>query len=148
MESEAECFSSGIEDFAQAFLAIGEYFFHIATDKQPIDERAAARAIADAVETKRAAVAFREDVSVMPQLVGSADLDIDELMRRIPFEDFGAPADGQSMHANAIVDERTGMHGDGGGRQDFELQPWRRDGFEVSRFGKKRKYPAARAGQP
>ena len=77
----------------------------------------------------------REYRELMPEGVRAAKLHIDEVVRRIPFRDFCAPADGQAMDADAIVEKRAGLHLNGLGREDFKLYPRRGDGLEIVRIG-------------
>ena len=84
----------------------------------------------------------------MPERIRTAALHIHELMRWIPPDDLGPPADGQTVNADAVVNERAGTYLDGRGCEDFKIQPRRRDGFKVVGVREKSEYLRARAGQP
>ena len=96
-----------------------------------MDQRPAARAIAHVVQAERAAVALLEGVRVMPQRVRAAELDIHELVGRIPLGDFRAPADGNPMHADSIINERAGPHRIGPG---VSTSNFSQGGVRVSRL--------------
>lgn len=102
-------------------LSILKNPLNIAPHEKPVDERPAARPIANGVQTERAPIALHEGVRVMPQGVRATQLPIHELVRRIPFGDFGSPANGQSMHPNPVVNECAGPHCYGAGRQHLEV---------------------------
>lgn len=78
----------------QMALPIGEDALDITSDEQPVHQPPTARTIPYVVTTERSVVALFEGVRVMPERVGTTNLDIDETMRWIPFRDFRAPADG------------------------------------------------------
>ena len=61
---------------------------------------------------------------------------------------FSTPANGNSTDANAVIDQRAGGHGNGRRREDFELNPGRREGLEIVRFGKEGKDVVKRTGKP
>ena len=113
-----------------------------------MEKRATARTIADKVTAERAAMAFLEGVRVMPQGVGAAHLDVHELVRRIPLGDFCAPADGKTVNGDSIINQSAGPHDDGGRREDFELQPGRRDDLQVVGVGEEGKDLVSRARKP
>ena len=95
-----------IEKFSQPLLSVLEDPLHVAAHEQPMDPSSPARAIADVVQAERAPIAVLKGVRVMPERVRTAELHIHEAMRRIPFGNLGAPADGNAMHADAVVSQR------------------------------------------
>jgi hypothetical protein len=125
-------------------LSILENPLDIAPHEKPVYERATARTIADKVTAERPAMAFFEGVRVMPQGIGAAQLNVHELVWRIPLGDFRAPADGKTVNGDAIINQGAGPHDDGGRREDFELQPARRDDLQVAGFGEEGKDLAPR----
>ena len=125
----------GTKKLLHPLLPISEDPFNIAPHKKPVDERSAARAIAHVVQAERASVALFEGVRVMPQGVGASKLDINEAVRRIPFGDFGPPADGEAVNSDAVVDECARTHFDGRGREYLKFQPRRREGLQIPRVG-------------
>lgn len=127
----------GGEQLSQAPLPIAEYAFDIASHKQPLNQRPAARAIPNMVQAGGAAVALFEGVRMMPERIWAAELHIHELVRRIPLGDFRAPPDGNPTHTDAVVDERTRTHRDGCRGQHVETQPGRCDGLQVVRVREK-----------
>ena len=100
-----------------------------------VHDGAAEGMMADVVEAERAAVALLERVGVVPEPVGAAQLHVDETMRRFPRDDPGAPAEGQAMDAEAVIDHRAGAHLDRRGRDDVELQKGRREFFQIRSVG-------------
>lgn len=102
-----------------------ENALHITPDEKPVDQRATARAVTNIVHAESAAITFYKSVRVMPERVGAAKLDVHKLVRRIPSGDLGAPADGQAVDADAVVDECPGIHRDGCGGNYIKAQPGR-----------------------
>ena len=91
--------------------------------------------MANVVEAARAPIAFLEDVRVMPESVGTTELNVDEMVWRIPLGDFRAPADGNTVDRDAIINQGPGTHHDGSRCEDFHLQPGRRDSLQVLHVG-------------
>lgn len=136
------------EKFLQPLSLIVEDPFDIPPHEKPVHQRPAARAIADVVGAKGAAVALFEGVRVRPERVRPAQLNVDEAMRLLPLRNLRAPADGKTMRVIAAVNERPGLHLDRWRRQHLELQLGPHDGIQVSRLGEKGKDFAAWARKP
>jgi hypothetical protein len=97
------------EDLKQAFLPIAEDALDVRADKEPIHQRAATRMVTDVVAAERTTIALGEGVGVVPQIVGPGKLLIDELMRRIPDDNLGSPANGDAVNLDAVIDEKAGV---------------------------------------
>ncbi len=80
-----------------------------------------------------------EEVLMPPQSVGPADLPIDKAKWRLPHLDLGPPAEWHTPPNQPVVDESAGSHRYGGGCQNFELQPGRRQTPEIHGVGKELK---------
>lgn len=72
-----------------------------------------------------------EGVAVDPVAVGAADLLVDKLGGWIPDGDACAPACGDTVDTEFVVDEGADFHFDGGGGQDAKADAVRRDSLEV-----------------
>jgi hypothetical protein len=134
--SHWEAYGRGVrpENVGQSFTAKGENAFHIAADKEPVHQRPTSWTVAHIINAKCATTAFLESVRVMPEGVWPAQLNVHKTVRGIPFGNLRAPANGDAVDPDAIINQRTGTHRDGSGREDCKFQPWGRDGFQVPRF--------------
>jgi hypothetical protein len=136
------------EDLKQAFLPIAEDALDVRADKEPIHQRAATRMVTDVVAAERTTIALGEGVGVVPQIVGPGKLLIDELMRRIPDDNLGSPANGDAVNLDAVIDEKAGAHDNGRGCEDFKLQPRRREFLQIACLAEEGKNFVARAREP
>src|SRR6266478_7032398 len=125
------------EDAGESCAAKGENAFHVAKHKQPIHQRPAGRPVANIIYATRSAGMGLKDMRVMPVGVGTAQLHIHKTMRRIPLGDFGPPMDRDTVNTDPIINERAGPHRDGRLGEHLEMQPGRRDGFQIARFAEK-----------
>lgn len=107
-------------------MSILENAFDIAPHEEPMDERATARAIAHLIEAERSAIPFLEGMRVMPQVIRAAQLNVHELVRRIPLGDFRASTDGNTVNGDAVIDQGASTQNDRRRREYLKLQPgWR-----------------------
>ena len=75
----------------QPILTIVENPFHIAPHEKPMNQGPAQRSITHVVEAEGPAIAFLKGMGVMPQRVGSAQLSVNKVVRRLPLGDFRLP---------------------------------------------------------
>jgi hypothetical protein len=85
-------------------------------------------------------------VTVRPAPVGTGDLDIGERTLGIENLDAGSPADGHTVQAQAVIDDRSRFHRDGRRCRDLEAEERRGDPLEVEGVGEERKDLATRSG--
>ncbi len=87
-------------------------------DEQAVDEAATEHGIGDLVPHAGLVSLGCEDMAMNPEPIGPAFLVVREVVRRVPVCDFTSPAEGNTVNPEAIIDERSLPHGDGGGSQD------------------------------
>ena len=61
-------------------------------------------------------------MAVDPEGVGAFDLLIRKGVRGVPLADPGPPGEGESEQLQAVIDQGSDFHGNGGRRQDAEIQ--------------------------
>jgi len=106
----------------QALRAIGEDLADFVGDEEFVDERAADGGVAYGVFAGGAGEVFRETVFVDPLAIRAAELLVDESVRGIPDGDAAAPANGNAVDFEAIVDFRALLDTNGRRREDMKLQ--------------------------
>ncbi|MFM1943605.1 MAG: hypothetical protein RI897_2587 [Verrucomicrobiota bacterium] len=104
-------------------------------DEQAVDQAATEHGIGDLIPHAGLVSLGCKDMPMDPQPVGAAFLFVGEVVRWVPAGDFRLPAEGDAVNPEAIIDEGSGLHGDGGGGEDGKVQPGRGDGFEVFGVG-------------
>src|SRR3954471_7538875 len=110
----------------------------VAPDERAVGElaeRAERDRVVDAVAHERAALDRLELVDVVPELVGTADLPIDERAPFLPALDPGSPAHRDAVKLQPILDQRAGLHPDRLWCDDLEAEPARSDPLEIARRG-------------
>jgi hypothetical protein len=118
----------------QALRTIIEDGANVTIDEEFGDERAAGDGVADVIFAESAAVLLGEAVFVNPDAIRAAKLFVDEAIGRIPHGDFAAPADGNAVNFEAIVDFDALMDF-AGWLEEMEVQPGRGDFLEVGGLG-------------
>ena len=101
-------------------------------------ERPEADPVADAVADHRRALVGLELVGVMPEGVGPGELHVDEPVGRLPLLDPGAPAHGNAVETEPVLDQRSSPDLDRSRVRDPKVQPRRRDRLEVGGVGEQR----------
>jgi hypothetical protein len=97
------------EDVSKTALTELKNAEDIAFDEQLVDELASGEegerdGVANAISDESSSVPLFEEVLVVPEGVGSADLFVHESEWRFPHADEGSPSDGQTVQAQAVVD--------------------------------------------
>src|SRR5690349_5990337 len=122
--------------------------FHIASHQQWVCKPIERCRVLHMIAYQGAALAFCKSVLMNPKLVGTANLFVDEARWRIPDGDLGAPAQGETVNAQLVIDHRTGMHLNRARLDGVEMQPRRRNRFEILWIRKKRENFLAGLRQP
>jgi len=121
--------------------------FDIATHEEAVDDLAAKDRVVDAIDDQSSVRPLLEDVFVNPGAIGTAQLLIDEAIRRFPRGDFGAPAHGDAVNAQSVIDETAFLHRDRTFGDDAKPEPGWSERLEVFRVGEVREHFATRARQ-
>lgn len=121
--------------FGHNLLAILEYLPHVALDEKLVNEPPAGYGVIDLVAHQRLVPCGDERVLVVPVAIRPAQLPVGEAKRRFPIANLRAPANGNAMQPQAVIDQRASVHVDRPGRDDLKIQPRRRDRFQVERIG-------------
>src|SRR5271166_1958658 len=101
-----------------------------------LPERAQWNRVANAVPDEDCVLAVGlKGVRVLPERVRAAHLDVDEPHRWLPDVDPRAPAEGNPMQLQAVVDQCADAHLDRPRRDHLETHPGRRDHREVACLG-------------
>ena len=128
--------------------SVTEDALQIRSDEPIVDEAIEGNRISDVVADDCAAVLRLEGVLVDPETIGTANLFVDESMRRIPGGDAGAPPDRQTVESQPIVDQGVFAHFDREGGHGPEAEPRRRDGVEIRRIGEELEHTRPWRRQP
>ena len=115
--------------------AVVEDAADVGGDEEAVDEGAAEDGVVDVVGDLGAVVFGDEAVFVAPEVVGAAELLVDEAVRWIPGGDFAFPGDGDAVEAEFVADVCAGAHDDGVGRDDLKFEEGRSEAFEVVGVG-------------
>ena len=121
--------------FLERLGAVRKDSLHVTLDKEPIHQRATRHGVNDLVAAKGAAVFFHKGMGVAPTAIRPTALFITKTIGRVPAGDFRAPADGQAVHAQLVINQGSVAHLDVAGREDVEIQPRGREGFQVAGVG-------------
>jgi len=138
------------EDAGDGFVPVGEDAPQLAFHERHGNgaESSKRQAKTDFIVDQRSAIRGRcKPMAMNPFSVRPMDLHVDELERRFPHRDQGAPAKAQAVEPDVIVNEPTGPHVDRGGREDFEPHLGRGDALEVRRIRKEGEYGVTRTGK-
>src|SRR5579884_438041 len=83
------------------------------------------------VRDQRAAITRLKAVLMVPQLIRSAQLQIDKPVWRLPLHNFTGPAQWNSMHPQLVMNECSLADWLRINGENLKTQPWRRYGFQV-----------------
>ena len=87
------------ESFSNTALAIGEDLSQIRANEDSIDQGTTAYRVINDVVNFRSTIHLLERVGVLPSPIRAFQLPVDKLERRLPGDDLGAPAKGDSTQS-------------------------------------------------
>jgi len=129
------------KQFADAVEPIIEDLFYVASDLEEVDcpaDRPKRKTVSDDVSHPRSTCVRFESMCVMPELVRTAQLHINEAQRRVPSPDLGGPGHWNTVPGQAIADSFAGSYLNRTGRENAKSEPGRRQLSEVPGIGKER----------
>jgi hypothetical protein len=135
-EEELEDLGAVVEDAAD-----------VGGDEEGVDQRAAEDGVVDVVGDLGAVVLRDEAMLVAPEAIWTAELFVDEAVRRLPRGDFAFPGDREAVEAEFVADACAGMHGDGRGRDDVKFQEGWSEALKIAGVGEEREDVVDGAGK-
>ncbi len=123
------------EDFFEALGTIVKDGANVTIDEKFGYERTAENSVADVIFAESAAILGGEGVLVDPDAIGAAKLLVDEAVGRVPDGNFAAPADGNAVKFEAVLDFGALKNLATRGKK-LEVQPRRSELLEIGSLGK------------
>ena len=129
-------------------MAVVKDSLNIGSNQKLLHDGSAGDGIFDVVADQCAIVAPLEGVFVNPHRVGAFGLPVDETARWFPDGDLALPANRYAANAQPIVQQSSLLYFARRRRQNFKVEPCRREAIEIAGVGEEYEYFGGWLRQP